>query len=216
MNSLARPLPRRIFKALQDETRLAIYICLTVYKSLTVKQLSDFLNKGKTTINHHLRKLDKAGVIVWKIKTDDRKKLKTRYYSINESFIQEFIFPSQEVFLKEKLTEEEKIEKRDLSYGFMRTEALVTTNLMRWMIEYLEEQKELFHPEAEFFINTINLTSETLNVYKDKEKDLAETIDEKRSKDSSITHIGTHVLIPIKEILEWRKKFKDLGEYYEE
>ncbi|MFX0183332.1 MAG: ArsR/SmtB family transcription factor [Candidatus Hodarchaeota archaeon] len=216
MNSSTRLLPRRIFKALQDETRLAIYICLTVYRNLTVKQLSDFLNKGKTTINHHLRKLDEAGVIVWKIRTDDRKKLKTRYYSINESFLHEFIFPTQEVYRKEKLTEEETIEKRDLFYGFMRTEALVTTNLMQWMIQYLEDQKELFHPEAEFFINSINLTSDTLNIYKTKEKDLIETIDEIKSKDPSITHIGTHVLIPIKEILEWRKKFKDLGEYYEE
>ncbi|MFX0205200.1 MAG: ArsR/SmtB family transcription factor [Candidatus Hodarchaeota archaeon] len=216
MHSSAKPLPRRIFKALQDETRLAIYICLTVYKSLTVKELSDLLNKGKTTINHHLRKLDEAGVIVWKIKADDKKKLKTRYYSINESYIQEYLFPSQEAFLEERLTEEEKIKKRDLTYGFMRTEALVTTNLMRWMIQYLEEQEDLSYPEVEPFLKTLNLTEKQMNVYKNKEKDLVETIDSIKSKDPSITHIGTHVLIPIREILEWRKKLRDLGEDYEE
>ncbi|MFX0172913.1 MAG: ArsR/SmtB family transcription factor [Candidatus Hodarchaeota archaeon] len=216
MHATTRLLPRRIFKALQDETRLAIYICLTVYQSLTVKQLSNLLNKGKTTINHHLRKLEEAGVIVWKIKADDRKKLKTRYFSINESYIQDQIFPSKDTILKERLTEDEMIEKRELAYGFMRTEALVTTNLMRWMLEFLEEQKDLSLPEAESFIKTINLTTNTLDVYKDKEKDLVETLEEIKSKEPSITHIGTHVLIPIKEILEWRKKLKDVGEHFEE
>jgi len=202
MKSSSNLLPERIFKVLQDETRLAIYICLTIYKKLTVKQLSEFLNKGKTTINHHLRKLDEAGVVIWKIKEDDMKKLKTRYFSIDQGLIGKFDLPSKE----------DMIDKEELIYGLMRTEALVTTNLMNWMIKYIEEQRKSIDPQVEFFIKTVNLTPETLNVYKEKQEDLIQTITKTELNDLPTTHISTHVLIPIKDVLEWRKRSKELGE----
>lgn len=202
MKSSANLLPERIFEVLQDETRLAIYICLTIYKRLTVKQLSDFLNKGKTTINHHLRKLNEAGVVVWEIKEDDMKKLKTRYFSIDQGLIGKFDLPSKE----------DMIDKEELIYGLMKTEALVTTNLMNWMIKYIEEQQKSVDPQVEFFIKTVNLTPETLDIYKEKQEEMIHTISKIDLNDLPTTHIGTHVLIPIKEILEWRKRSKELGE----
>lgn len=202
MKSSANLLPERIFEVLQDETRLAIYICLTIYKRLTVKQLSDFLNKGKTTINHHLRKLDEAGVVVWEIKEDDMKKLKTRYFSIDQGLIGKFDLPSKE----------DMIDKEELIYGLMRTEALVTTNLMNWMIKYIEEQQKSIDPQVEFFIKTVNLTPETLDIYKEKQEEMIHTISKIDLNDLPTTHIGTHVLIPIKDIFEWRKRSKELGE----
>jgi DNA-binding transcriptional ArsR family regulator len=202
MKSSSNLLPERIFKVLQDETRLAIYICLTIYTKLTVKQLSEFRNKGKTTINHHLRKLDEAGVVIWKIKEDDMKKLKTRYFSIDQGLIGKFDLPSKE----------DMIDKEELIYGLMRTEALVTTNLMNWMIKYIEEQRKSIDPQVEFFIKTVNLTPETLNVYKEKQEDLIQTITKTELNDLPTTHISTHVLIPIKDVLEWRKRSKELGE----
>ena len=87
MNPMSSPLPPRIFKVLQDETRLAIYTCLTVYQKLTVKQLSNFLHKGKTTIHHHIRKLEEAKIVLWEEKKEDKKIHKTRYYYINYELI---------------------------------------------------------------------------------------------------------------------------------
>ena len=45
-----RPIISQLLDLLQDETRLAIFIHLLVYKTLTLKQLSEHINKGKTTI----------------------------------------------------------------------------------------------------------------------------------------------------------------------
>jgi DNA-binding transcriptional ArsR family regulator len=77
-----------IITSLKDETRLKIFIYLTVYQKLTLKQLSEILNKGKTTIHHHIRKLEEKAIIKWEEEESEKKKLKTRYYSINYKKLQ--------------------------------------------------------------------------------------------------------------------------------
>ncbi len=77
-----------IFKYLKDEIRLTIFLCLMVNHKLTLKQLSEILNKGKTTVHHHIRRLEDEEIIVWEAKEADKRKLKTRYYSINYDHLQ--------------------------------------------------------------------------------------------------------------------------------
>ncbi|MHA1968213.1 MAG: ArsR/SmtB family transcription factor [Candidatus Hodarchaeales archaeon] len=82
-----------IIDLLQDENRLSIFMYILVNHKVTLKQLSDQLEKGKTTVHHHIRKLEKAGIINWEEKEDDKRKLKTRYYSINnDSLFKSFTF----------------------------------------------------------------------------------------------------------------------------
>ncbi len=81
-----------IVNLLQDENRLSIFMYILANRKVTLKQLSDQLGKGKTTIHHHIRKLEKVGIIIWEEKEDDKRKLKTRYYSINsDSLFKNFI-----------------------------------------------------------------------------------------------------------------------------
>lgn len=221
MNPSSSPLPQRIFKILQDETRLAIYTCLSVYKKLTVKQLSNFLHKGKTTIHHHIRKLDDVGAVMWEEKEEDKKKLKTRYYSINYDNIQRSLGQPYIKAEIEKLTDEEKIEMKTSIIGLMKTESLVTTNLMDFMINFVEEQLETMDlptliKQRESYIKTLSLNNETLQMYKDLEMKMSETINKTNSKNQNseeippVTHISTHVLVPIKEILKWRQELKKI------
>lgn len=78
-----------IYKALKDETRLAIFLYLMINQKLTLKQLSEALDKGKTTIHHHIRKLEDSGIVIWEEKKEDKKKLKTRYYSLDFNLFKE-------------------------------------------------------------------------------------------------------------------------------
>ncbi|MHA2243497.1 MAG: helix-turn-helix domain-containing protein [Candidatus Hodarchaeales archaeon] len=78
-----------IYKALKDESRLTIFLYLNTNQKLTLKQLSDALDKGKTTIHHHIRRLEDRGIVVWEEKKEDKKKLKTRYYSLNFNLLKE-------------------------------------------------------------------------------------------------------------------------------
>ncbi|MHA1944625.1 MAG: ArsR/SmtB family transcription factor [Candidatus Hodarchaeales archaeon] len=78
----------QIFEVLKDDRRLAIFFLLVSNKELTLKQMSDALEKGKTTIHHHIRKMENIKLVLWEEREDDKKKLKTRYYSLNYDFLQ--------------------------------------------------------------------------------------------------------------------------------
>ena len=77
----------QIITLLSDENRITIFIYLLVNKKVTLKQLSDQLGKGKTTVHHHIKKLEKENIVVWE-EEESRRKLKTRYYSINTEYLQ--------------------------------------------------------------------------------------------------------------------------------
>ncbi|MFX0124158.1 MAG: ArsR/SmtB family transcription factor [Candidatus Hodarchaeota archaeon] len=207
MSSQSNPYPLRIFKVLQDETRLAIFICLTIYQKLTVKQLSAFLHKGKTTISHHLRKMDEAGIVKWEEKEEDKKKLKTRYFSLNYEIIEKRRAWSQEEIDFNTLAEEEKLAIKASLFDSMKTEALVTSNLMEWMIRYAEELRDTIDLNSldkysQSFIRTILLTPETLPIYQEAVLKIEKTL---KNSTIPVTHIISHVLIPIKDILEWKQ-----------
>ena len=102
----------------------------------------------------------------------------------------------------------------------MKIETLITTRLMEWMVNFTEEQLETIDlptldKRNESFIRTFAFTQETLPIYQEFVKKLSEAVDKKKSeqfrseKSPSITHIGAHVFIPIKEILKWRQKFNE-------
>ena len=78
----------QIFAVLKDETRLAIFLLLNSNQNLTLKQMSDMLEKGKTTVHHHIRRLEDKKVVLWEERKDDNKQLKTRYYSLNNKYLQ--------------------------------------------------------------------------------------------------------------------------------
>lgn len=79
----SNPQVQSILKTLKDETRQLIFILLMINEKLTLKQLSDLLNKGKTTVHHHIKRLEEGRIVMWEEKEADKKTLKTRYYSLN-------------------------------------------------------------------------------------------------------------------------------------
>ena len=209
MSSISGSVPPGLFKILQDETRLAIIICLQIYEQLTIKQLSGFLRKGKTTITHHLRKLEGEGTVKWREKEEDRKKYRTRYFYISDDNLK-----GKMGFIK-KGVEANQLMDKDTIYRIMKTESSITSSLLEWMINFMEKQEETdlqtLNERGSSFIKTFLLTEETLPIYKEFEEKMADAImscksDEK--KIANITHISSLVFVPIKEILDWRQQSK--------
>ena len=73
----------QIPNVLKDDTKLSIFLLLMSNKNLTLKQMSDTLEKGKTTVHHHIRRLEDKKIVLWEEMEDDNKQPKTRYYSLN-------------------------------------------------------------------------------------------------------------------------------------
>ncbi|MHA2226750.1 MAG: winged helix-turn-helix domain-containing protein [Candidatus Hodarchaeales archaeon] len=209
MSSTSGSVSPELFRILQDETRLAIIICLQIYQQLTIKQLSDFLRKGKTTITHHLRKLEGEGIVKWQEKEEDRKKYRTRYFYISDENLKGKIG-----FIKKGI-ESSQLMDEDTVYRIMKTESSITSSLQEWMINFTEKQEEdnlqVLNERANSFIKTFLLTDETLPIYKEFEEKMAEAVMSYKSdgnQSSNITHISSHVFVPIKEILDWRQQSK--------
>jgi hypothetical protein len=181
-----------------------------IYPKLTVRQLGDFLHKGKTTISHHLRKMDEAGIVKWEESIEDKKKLKTRYFTLNYEIIEKRQeWPLEEMDL-EKLPEHEKLALKASLFDSMRTEALVTSNIMDWMIKYTEVLRDIIDlssldRHSQSFIKTFTLTPETLPIYQEAIQKMEEKL---KNSTSPVTHISSNVLIPIKDILEWKRTQK--------
>ncbi|MFX1513262.1 MAG: winged helix-turn-helix domain-containing protein, partial [Promethearchaeota archaeon] len=140
---------------------------MTIYRKLTLKQLSNFLNKGKTTIHHHIRKLEDGGIVKWEERDEDKKKLKTRYYSINiENLLRPVEIPSSEEELAQ-LSESEKLDILNSTIEWMKTDALIVNSLLDWLIKFIENQFKTadfitVNKQGETFIKTLRQTRETL------------------------------------------------------
>ena len=69
---------KAIMKAFRNETKQMIYSYLLIYKELTLEQLSNLLNKSKSTIHYHMQNLLKAELILEETKPGS----KTIYYRL--------------------------------------------------------------------------------------------------------------------------------------
>lgn len=192
MNSVSDPGTPSMFEVLQDQTRFEIFLHLLVYKKLTLKQLAKFLNKSKTTIFHHIRKLEQ--IVEWEEKEEGRR-LKTKYFSLNYNKL-----------------------KRELDQrALMRIEGLLSTNVMDRLISFSEEQPEFFHSPifSKSYVRTFTITDENRHIYEEFERKMLEMAEKVESDISSyderypVTHIYAHISVPIKEILERKLEFRE-------
>ena len=76
---------REFIKAISVDSRLSIYLYLTIYKELTLEVFSKLLNKSKSTIHHHIKEMLNAGILEEYTKRGS----KTKYYKIGDFRLRE-------------------------------------------------------------------------------------------------------------------------------
>ena len=185
-------------KVLQDKTRLQIIIYLLTYNKLTLKELSERFNKGKTTIHHHLHKLEDESLVSFEEDEQDKRKIKTRYYSVSKEQFS-FLIPNS---------------KRD-SDTFPTNEAILTECVLNQMLiellsGYLEEKlesKELEKDKISSVYQTFILNKRTQPIYEEflHKMQLALQEENKSNPDSEATHIVIQANLPIVPILKWKQ-----------
>ena len=191
MKSRSKTATQRLLKLLQDDTRLAIYVHLMVFKKMTLKQLSEYLGKGKTTIHHHVKKFEKENILIWEEKEEDKKKLKTRHYTFSDSLTVDM---------------DDKKFKQDQ----MELNVIVSNYLAQIMIEYSKKQSGIVFDELKNPpLVSIPLSVEGLKIYNEFLSKLTELNNEEKSEGGdaqSIKLYGSFLLLPIHDIFEWKLK----------
>ncbi|MHA1212316.1 MAG: winged helix-turn-helix transcriptional regulator, partial [Candidatus Heimdallarchaeota archaeon] len=120
---------RKFVKAITNKTRFSILLLITANREATLDQISEFVNKSKSTVHHHIQQLLFSGFIREITKPGS----KTRYYQridvgINEKMSETFNY---EKFLKESPETQEEI--KNLFAELSRTNFIMMTNALEFL-----------------------------------------------------------------------------------
>ncbi|WP_371802372.1 ArsR family transcriptional regulator [Candidatus Lokiarchaeum ossiferum] len=98
--------PLSISEILHSKTRFLIYSLLSVYKELSLSQLSKELKRNKSTISHHLKKMIASGLVSLSKEEQSRSNIKSKFYCLVDDAddLIGFMHPDDErMKLKQKL-----------------------------------------------------------------------------------------------------------------
>lgn len=211
-------------KALGHPLRLKIFFYLVTYGQLTLKQLSDKLSKGKTTVHHNLVKLQEVGLVEYIEHEDDNKKLKTRYYSadLDKAACGFEVFWDKEYI--DKLSDEEANSLKANYIGEMNSELLLLRSIVEMFIKVKETKlneisiPELVDPKGHSWyihLYSEDVIKEVKSEYKKFMKKISaicscedeEDQNDGRERKKGSAYIGFLSMFPLKEIID---DFKDL------
>ncbi|MFX0207704.1 MAG: helix-turn-helix domain-containing protein [Candidatus Hodarchaeota archaeon] len=167
-----------LYNLLQDQTRFEIFLYLHVYQPLTLKELAEYLNKSKTTIFHHIRKLEEFLEVVEK---EEGRRLKTKYFQINW----------------EKLKPKDPVSMLE----FSKIENLLLSNIME---KFLKGRESLSLDES--IIKTFMITEDTRHIFEEFEVKLLEASKQneykKNDKPHRVRHFFAYISVPLEEVLK--------------
>ncbi|MFX1597157.1 MAG: ArsR family transcriptional regulator [Promethearchaeota archaeon] len=210
-----------IDEILRSKTRFQIWNFLTIYRELSILDLSRRIGKSKSTIYEHLKKMMDAGFVRISREEKSRSNIKRKYYSWVEK---EF-----EIVKPEKYSEEFCKSKIDI----LRSFAVLNQSILRnWtdFLESLEKKIEKGNTEEVIAIfktileKTDNIkpyhsiafyTPENAKLFYKKIVDLYKEIpDEDETKSDENPYYGGMMLLPIRLILDYmfpieKTKWKD-------
>ena len=131
---------RDLIKTISVDSRLSIYLYLTMYNELTLEDFSKLLNKSKSTIHHHIQEMLNSNILTEYTKRGS----KTRYYrigsfSLREEFVNTFKLDS----FRDKDTDEQLQLLRDF------VDISTTHNkIMQSLLELIVTNEKLIYKRA--------------------------------------------------------------------
>ncbi|MFW9878083.1 MAG: winged helix-turn-helix domain-containing protein [Candidatus Thorarchaeota archaeon] len=202
--------PLTIVEILRSKTRFQIWNFLTIYRELSILDLSRRIGKSKSTIYEHLKKMMDAGFVQISREEKSRSNIKRKYYS--------WVKKEYEIDKPEKYSEEYCKSKID----FLRSFAVLNQSILRNWIDFLESlEKKIEKGNLEEVIMIFKslveksdviepyhsiafYTPENAQFFYKKIRDLYKEIpDEDETKSDENPYYGGMMLLPIRLILDY-------------
>jgi DNA-binding transcriptional ArsR family regulator len=196
-------------KLLQDRTRLQIIIYLLINGELTLKELSELFNKGKTTVHHHLHMLQQGGLVTYYKHEDDPRNIKTHYYRLSDEYF--------DTVKGTEDNEETKSSPKNIQY-IASTNNLIGLILAKYLADSaLEYNLSITDKKREELVQMIPnfhsfcLTKETIPIFNDfiEKVKKASSSESTHNLSSSVQYIITNILLPEQLISTWKEKEGD-------
>jgi len=184
---------RELIKALSVESRLSIYLYLSIYNELTLEDFSKYMKKSKSTMHHHIQEMLNSKILVEHTKPGS----KTRYYKLADFNLRDEFLNTFGVNSFKGLNTEKQIQLlRDfVDYSTSQNK------IMQYLLQLIISNEELIYQRAvdkkkdplesrldlvSHFIGRYNGTAEEAEEFKMEMLDLLEkyTSRESQNKDT--------------------------------
>ncbi len=190
-----------ISEILHSKTRFLIYSLLSVYRELSLSQLSKELKRNKSTISHHLKKMMATGLVTLSKEEKSRSNIKAKYYCLVDDADELTAFMHANDARKNL---EQRLKDGDLSF---EEECQVNAGKIRDHIGFTQTKIELY---TKWEIYLVQLEKRLLSSHPTKAKAALTELRVFGKRWSSISFYSEKLAI------EFDKKFADLYNEMEE
>jgi DNA-binding transcriptional ArsR family regulator len=213
-----------VLKLMDNITRLRIILSILIFKKISLTKLSELLGRAKSTITHHIKKLENLGVIK-STRKESRGSIDAKFYELIPEFLQKISF-------EEKINDENQFSKAVLNdILFFKVIKLLFEQVI-FYYEAISNKKLKTKPNLfkdfrdSHFKIPLNydfwfLSEKALDEYKELNKKynhkLKEIINRENieNPESIRPYLVLNTFIPLLQIIEYDSELKEFRKFYE-
>lgn len=216
-----------VLKLMDNITRLRIILSILIFKKISLTNLSELLGRAKSTITHHIKKLENLGVIK-STRKEARGSIDAKVYELIPGFLQKIPFGKQ--YLKGELNDDftESVSNDLLFFKIIKLlfeqvilyyEAISIKNIKSKPKSFKEFQNSHFKLPLNY--DFWFLSEKAYEEYKDLHErfriELKKIISKEslEDNDSIRPFLVLNTFFPLLQIIEYDSELKEFREFYQ-
>jgi DNA-binding transcriptional ArsR family regulator len=210
-----------VLKLMDNITRLRIILTILIFKKISLTKLSELLGRAKSTITHHIKKLENLGVIK-STRKESRGSIDAKVYELIPGFLQKITF-GYEAFKKEEAISNDMLFFRVIKLLFEQIilyyEAISNKNIKSKSKSFKDFKDSQFKIPLDY--DFWFLSEKAFNEYKELNDKYRNNLKEIISKDnledseSIRPYLILNTFIPLLQIIEYDSELKEFRKFYQ-
>lgn len=212
-----------VLKLMNNITRLRIILTILIFKKISLTKLSDLLGRAKSTITHHIKKLENLGVIK-STRKEARGSIDAKLYELIPGFLQKISFeqktPKGEI--NRALTNDLlifKVIKLLFEQVILYYEAISNKNIKSKPKLFKDFQDSHFKIPLnyDFWFLSEKAYSEYIELNEKYKSELKKIIskDNLENDDSIRPYLVLNTFIPLLQIIEYDSELKEFRKFFQ-
>ena len=217
-------------EVLKSKVRLEIFFLLTVYRELSLTDLSKLANKSKPALHRHLQKLIDSGFVRESKEEKVRGSIKAKYYELVTDMIRQ-VQPINREMLRKTTDPEKRLELLKDLIKMDRSQYFFANASLDFLKRYTEQLEELIKDSPndidwESLIDTYQFqqsvflfSKDTYQTYLESYEELAnkvikmeEDYETEHGEPPNMQHLVVLTYIPVQKLLELERKLPSVRE----
>lgn len=212
-----------VLKLMNNITRLRIILTILIFKKISLTKLSDLLGRAKSTITHHIKKLENLGVIK-STRKEARGSIDAKLYELIPGFLQKISFEQKTLKgeINRALTNDLlifKVIKLLFEQVILYYEAISNKNIKSKPKLFKDFQDSHFKIPLnyDFWFLSEKAYSEYIELNEKYKSELKKIIskDNLENDDSIRPYLVLNTFIPLLQIIEYDSELKEFRKFFQ-